>query len=97
MDRYRKKPVVIEAMRFRNFDTYLAICAWARRCGVGKDTTPSLGELFRFEGGPKPLMLVRTLEGTMAVNVGDWIIRGVEGEFYPCRDDIFEQTYEQAA
>lgn len=37
-----------------------------------------------------------TLEGTMRVSLGDWIIRGVQGEFYPCKPDIFEATYEPA-
>ena len=36
-----------------------------------------------------------TLEGTMHANYGDWIIKGVKGEFYPCRDDIFQATYER--
>ena len=38
---------------------------------------------------------IRTLEGLMRVEVGDWIIRGIEGEFYPCKPDIFEATYEE--
>jgi hypothetical protein len=41
-------------------------------------------------------MLIPTLEGTMAANPGDYIIRGVAGEFYPCKPDIFERTYEPA-
>ena len=36
-----------------------------------------------------------TLEGTMNANIGDWIIKGVKGEFYPCKPDIFEETYEK--
>lgn len=39
-------------------------------------------------------ILIRTLEGTMTANPGDWIIKGVNGEFYPCKPDIFEKTYE---
>lgn len=39
---------------------------------------------------------IRTLEGTMRADVGDWIIKGVQGEFYPCKPDIFEATYEPA-
>ncbi len=99
MSRYRKKPVEIEAIKFDDPDSYMAICAWARSHGVKSDrddgpaSTPSLEELFRFE---TPIMLVRTLEGTMAANPGDWIIRGVKGEFYPCKPDIFEATYEPA-
>jgi hypothetical protein len=41
-------------------------------------------------------MIITTLEGVMKVNVGDWIIRGVDDEIYPCKPDIFEQTYEPA-
>lgn len=40
-------------------------------------------------------LLIRTLEGDMEVSAGDYIIRGVKGEFYPCKQDIFEQTYEE--
>jgi len=39
---------------------------------------------------------IKTLEGTMRANIGDWIITGVNGEKYPCKPDIFEKTYEQA-
>lgn len=38
---------------------------------------------------------IKTLEGTMRASVGDWIIKGVNGEFYPCKPDIFEKTYDQ--
>lgn len=49
--------------------------------------TPKLEDL-------KPWGYIETLEGKMEVNVGDWIIKGVKGEFYPCKDDIFRATYE---
>jgi len=39
-------------------------------------------------------IIIGTLEGTIKANIGDWIIKGVKGEFYPCKPDIFEQTYE---
>lgn len=98
--RFRKKPVEIEAVQFTGLDSYVAICQWAREHGIVSDSdkgavsTPSLEELFRFE---TPIMLIRTLEGTMAASPGDWIIRGVEGEFYPCKPDIFMATYEPVA
>lgn len=41
------------------------------------------------------VILIDTLEGTMEANVGDYIIKGIKGEFYPCKPDIFEQTYEE--
>ena len=80
--KYRKKPVVIEAVQFF-------------------DNTDCLSELADFMGGvalsyetDKPLLVIETLEGTMAANEGDYIIKGVNGEFYPCKPDIFEKTYE---
>jgi hypothetical protein len=57
-----------------------ALAAW---CG-GTSTVDALG----------PCILIDTLEGQMKANPGDWIIRGVKGEFYPCKPDIFEATYE---
>jgi hypothetical protein len=47
-------------------------------------------------GGTPSTLNIDTLEGTMTVSVGDWIIRGVQGEFYPCKPHIFEATYEPA-
>lgn len=87
MGRYRKKPVVIEAMRFGGFDDYLPILDWMKQSG----DTWALANEVRYE---TPLMLIHTLEGLMAASPGDWIIRGVQGEFYPCKSDIFEATYE---
>lgn len=43
------------------------------------------------------IMYIETLEGTMKASVGDYIIKGVNGEFYPCKPDIFEKTYEEVA
>lgn len=77
--RYRKRPVVIEAIRW---------------------TTESTGEVREFLGGahlgdmgPRR-MRIDTLEGPVAASLGDWVLRGVAGEFYPCRSDIFAATYE---
>ena len=89
MARFRKKPVEIEAMQFTDLDSYLNIVAWWQAQNTG---TLSAEEMFEFR---TPLMLVNTLEGTMAANPGDWIIRGVQGEFYPCKPDIFSETYEE--
>lgn len=86
-DLYRKKPVVIEARQFteHNCDElhdWIANGGW----GVTAGWTPSIGA--------GDYLLIETLEGTMRAEVGDWIIKGVKGEFYPCKPDIFEQTYE---
>ncbi len=89
MAKYRKKPVVIEAMQFNGLDDYLAIVAWMKECG---DTHALANEVTY----STPIMLVQTLEGTMAANPGDWIIRGVKNEFYPCKPDVFAATYERA-
>lgn len=85
--KYRKKPVVIEAMQFTDMDSYLAIIQWMKDCG----DTHALANEVRYE---TPIMLVHTLEGTMAANPGDYIICGVKNEFYPCQADIFLATYE---
>ena len=84
-ERYRKKPVVIEAMRLPDAATpdiprMLAVQAIAKWCG---------GRV-----GVSPCVLIDTLEGEMRADPGDWIIRGVKGEFYPCKPDIFSATYE---
>lgn len=83
---YRKKPVVIQAVRFRgpaNVNECLEFIGAPREEGEDVDD---------FEDGIE----INTLEGTMTAGVGDWIIRGVQGEFYPCKPDIFEATYEPA-
>jgi hypothetical protein len=87
MAKYRKQPVVIEAIQFNGLGDYLKIVEWSKK----SDNTLSAEELFQFR---TPIMLVNTLEGTMAANIGDYIIKGVNGEFYPCKPDIFEKTYE---
>lgn len=88
MSKYKKKPVVIEAVQFNGLDDYLKIIEWVKASGP----TPAAEE-FQYK---TPIMLIPTLEGTMAANPGDWIIKGVNGEFYPCKPDIFEKTYEPA-
>lgn len=85
--KYRKKPVVIEAHQFNDIEDYMEIIEWVEQSG----NTPSADE-FEYR---TPIMLIPTSEGTMAANPGDYIIRGVEGEFYPCKPDIFNKTYEQ--
>lgn len=94
MPKFRKKPVVVEAVRWtgsnleeiRNF--------------VGSDLIEDYMELFDIKRTLKEMLVdiaIDTLEGTMRVDYGDYIIKGVKGEFYPCKPDIFEQTYEEVA
>lgn len=85
---YRKKPVVIEAIQLVDGESFDAIMRWRRSCTPENNSgghAPGLGWWIKF----------RTLEGEMTANQGDWIIRGIKGEFYPCKPDIFEATYEQ--
>lgn len=82
MPKYRKKPVVIEAEQY-----------------TGMNGTHILG----FIGGSEAEedfmgdhILITTLEGVMRADKGDWVIKGVKGEFYPCKPDIFAATYDPA-
>lgn len=84
MPKFRKKPVVIEAVQF--FDTVESLEALQE---LGIDPL-RLG----YENPENPELKIETLEGVMTASVGDWIIKGVSGEFYPCKPDIFEKTYE---
>lgn len=78
--KYRKKPVVIEAIQY--------------------DSTVGIGALIINWARPQIIRLthrgleIPTLEGVMLADRGDYIIKGVKGEFYPCKPDIFEATYE---
>ena len=88
---YRKKPVEIEGMLFTDIDSYLDICEWID--GHGKEEDSNMAEdIVEYR---EPIMLIKTLEGTHAANVGDYIIRGIKGEYYPCKPDIFDLTYEE--
>lgn len=79
--KFRKKPVVIEAVRWMGDN-------W-------NDVSDFVGEaLYPHEDGSR--LKIKTLEGTMVGEMFDWIIKGVKGEFYPCKPDIFEATYEKA-
>ena len=88
--KYRKRPVVIEAEQWDGtMEKALHIVRWIVREG-GTATHVRQG------GDERPVIMISTLEGNMSASPGDYIIRGVKGEFYPCREDIFLETYEQA-
>lgn len=87
--KYRKKPVVIEA-----FQLGVDVEPDWFKTRVGKDVTYVDPEPF-VAGAPSDV-LIKTLEGTMRANYYEWIIKGVKGEIYPCKPDIFEATYELA-
>jgi len=91
--RFRKKPVVIEAVQFTAevrdayvFDKKPLPCGVVMGACTSHPVTRKVWSS-RF--------YIETLEGRMEVSVGDWIITGVKGEHYPCKPDIFEATYEQ--
>jgi hypothetical protein len=98
--RFRKRPVVIEAM--------LLHAETEAQLGALDPNTRSQAEIagwmmgngfmgFRVHGDTQPFgIAIETLEGVMVADPGDWIIRGIQGEFYPCKPDIFEATYEPA-
>jgi hypothetical protein len=90
MAQYRKKPVVIEAFRLGIDDMPDWFCE-ARTA----NTVTTHNEDGRWRGGPD-YAHIKTLEGDMRAEYGDWIIRGVKGELYPCKPDIFAATYEPA-
>jgi len=77
--RYRKKPVVIEAVQYTGtLMNVVELAAFMKQ------------EIIANEGK----LEIPTLEGVMTASQGDFIIKGIHGEFYPCKPDIFEQTYE---
>lgn len=82
--KYKKKPVEVEAIQFINAkdETLAKISKFMGGC-----CTEDSGEGF--------FILIETLKGDMRAGVGDWIIKGVNGEFYPCKPDIFEKSYEE--
>lgn len=82
---YRKRPVEIEAARFTSGDSSIASWCGGRYRRESKSSDPT---------DVAEWIDIPTLEGVVRANVGDWIIRGVAGEFYPCKPDIFDATYE---
>ena len=86
MPYFRKKPVVIEAVQYLPHSTCYEVLSF-----MGQESDAGCSE-----AGPEERLAVHTLEGTMWASPGDWIIKGVQGEFYPCKPDIFAATYEAA-
>ena len=81
MPKFRKKPIIIEAEQFTEENKNRAFNFIT--CNRSAD---------RIDG--VPILNIQTLEGNMTATLGDWIIKGVKGEFYPCKPGIFEATYE---
>lgn len=81
VNNYTKKPVTIEAIEYTGDDSVAEIIEWGGPLKIG------------VQGGS---LAIVTLEGIMRAEVGDFIIKGVNGEFYPCKPDIFAKTYQDA-
>lgn len=82
--KFRKKPVEIESVQFTE-ENLGKLREWLGR---------QVDATFEWVAWEPPTLTIHTLEGDMVARYGDWIIKGVKGEFYPCRQDIFEETYE---
>ena len=90
--KFRKKPVVIEAVKFT--EEY-ALDLFAKKVPpIFGQFTPSGSYHLENKIVYNAHILIETLEGKMRCDIGDWIIKGVKGEFYPCKPDIFKATYE---
>lgn len=82
MKKYRKKPVVIEAVQYEGDKNFNLIRSF-------------VGEHLPLHRVGDQKLGIETLEGVMETSIGDWIIKGIKDEFYPCKPDIFEATYEE--
>lgn len=90
--KYRKKPVIIEAIQYNNLNRNEI------EVFVGKKLNQELETEAAYlagKGTPKFSLIIETLEGNHRAMPDDYIIKGVQGEFYPCKPDIFEKTYEK--
>jgi hypothetical protein len=92
--KYRKRPVVIEAMQYpghqvETLDEMLAFDDWFERAGGSGRYVGQSMHIITLEDGPNG-------EAKHVASPGDWIIKGVQGEFYPCKPDIFAATYKKA-
>lgn len=96
-NRYRKKPVVIEASQM-TLERRLDNSDWPEWLNIAWQAgANNVGGVYpTIPGTSQGTISINTLEGAHLVDFGDWIIRGVKGELYPCKDDIFEMTYEPA-
>lgn len=88
--KFRKKPVIIEAIQWygNNFDDVMNFMEDFHGSKLNYENAQELA--FKTKE-----LNIRTLEGVMTASLNDWIIKGVNGEFYPCKPDIFEKTYEE--
>jgi hypothetical protein len=90
MAKFRKQPVVIEAIQWTGDNLQEVIAFTGLNESARKWTWEEYEDVVMREG-----LKIFTLEGPLMASVGDYIIRGVKGELYPCKPDIFKQTYEE--
>lgn len=88
--RLRKKPVEVDAILWNGHNLKEVIAFTGLHPSAEKWTWDEYSEIVRTQG-----LKIFTLEGTMKADIGDWIIKGVKGEFYPCKPDIKEKTYDE--
>jgi len=88
MAKYRKKPVIIEAWQFTKENYRNGVPHWIK-------SSTRKAELWSQYGGAVIEGEIETLEGVHLVSENDWIIKGIKGELYPCKPDIFEKTYDE--
>lgn len=90
---YRKKPIIIEAIQWNENNLEEVMKFIGSEFKYDENTEYATNKFVYFKFTKR--LLLHTLEGTMEVSKNDYIIKGVKGEFYPCKPDIFEQTYEK--
>jgi hypothetical protein len=97
MGRYRKIPIVIEAVKLA-WDTWNEVCDFvSKEAFVEGVYLNDKGEIIEHKVSAKLGLLINTLSGEVLVSEGDYILKGVKGEFYPCKADIFYETYEKVS
>jgi hypothetical protein len=84
--KYRKKPVVVEAIQYLGEENIFQVQEWFKKNKSSRDLIykPETNEYY-----------IKTLEGEYILTDGDYIIKGIKGEFYPCKPDIFHATYKE--
>lgn len=90
--KFRKKPIVIEAIQYTGFNTSDVFNFVGKELEGDPNFDPKVK---KGKGAIIYDFFIKTLEGKMKVSPNDWIIKGVNGEFYPCKPDIFEKTYDK--
>jgi hypothetical protein len=99
MTKYRKKPVVIEAVKWDGLNIVEVYNFLEDKNEISPAYVSASGKNFyiKFDNGTcrQGSLMIETLEGDMKANVGDYIIKGVNGEFYPCKPDVFFKSYKK--